>query len=556
MTTLVSENQPAANSSIPEQWIVADAHVHLYDCFELSQLLDGAIANFNAIVSPQDNQLVSAVLLLTETQHENQFQFLSQQVQQRETYAIGDWIIQATSETVSLCAQHSSGQRIFLIAGRQIVTSEKLEVSALITEQSFADGLPLEQTIQSILAAGGLPVLPWGVGKWVGQRGRLLNQLLQSDRFPILFLGDNSGRPIFWPRPALFQQAEAKGLRILPGTDPLPLSSECDRPGQFGFKLRAALDQDKPGQALKQLLLDLGVPIQSYGRLESPVRFIQNQWAIRREKSAPNAATNTGQAIAAPATSPIPTEDRTVISTDFPETADIETSSDDYASRFAGKTGAWFLKVQEKATLKLLAAHPKATVLDVGGGHGQITEALIQNGYQTTVLGSAEICRARIQKFVDAGLCQFAVGNVLDLPYPDNAFDVVISYRFLPHVTQWESFLKELCRVAKTAVIVDYPTVRSVNYVTPLLFKFKKGLEGNTRTYTCFNEAELMQFFRSLALKPSDRYPQFFFPMVLHRALKQPGISALLEGIVRPFGLTWLFGSPVILKLIVPSSRL
>jgi hypothetical protein len=37
--------------------------------------------------------------------------------------------------------------------------------------------------------------------------------------------------------------------------------------------------------------------------------------------------------------------------------------------------------------------------------------------------------------------------------------------------------------------------------------------------------------------------------MVLHRALKQPGISALLEGVVRPFGLTWLFGSPVILKL-------
>jgi hypothetical protein len=30
---------------------------------------------------------------------------------------------------------------------------------------------------------------------------------------------------------------------------------------------------------------------------------------------------------------------------DFPETADIETSSDDYARRFAGKIGAWFLHV-------------------------------------------------------------------------------------------------------------------------------------------------------------------------------------------------------------------
>lgn len=544
MTTLVSENQPVASDSIQEQWIAADAHVHLYDCFDLAQLLDGAIANFNAIVSPQDNQQVSAVLLLTETQHENQFQFLRQQVQQRETYAIGDWIIQATSETVSLCAQHSSGQRIFLIAGRQIVTSEKLEVSALITEQPFADGLPLDQTIQAIVTAGGLPVLPWGVGKWVGQRGKLLNQLLQSDRFPMLFLGDNSGRPAFWPCPALFQLAEAKGLRILPGTDPLPLASECDRPGRFGFKLPAALDQDKPGQSLKQRLLDASVPLHPYGHLESPMRFLQNQLAIRQGKS------KTQQAIATATAAPLSTEDNPVLANDFPETADIETSSDNYASRFAGKTGAWFLRVQETATLKLLADHPQATVLDVGGGHGQITEALIQNGYQTTVLGSAAICRVRIQKFVDAGLCQFAVGNVLDLPYPDNAFDVVVSYRFLPHVTQWESFLKELCRVAKTAVIVDYPTVRSVNYVTPLLFQFKKGMEGNTRTYTCFREAELIQFFRSLGWQPSDRYPQFFFPMVLHRALKQPSISALLEGIVRPFGLTWLFGSPVILKLV------
>ncbi|NEO49979.1 MAG: class I SAM-dependent methyltransferase, partial [Moorea sp. SIO4A3] len=58
---------------------------------------------------------------------------------------------------------------------------------------------------------------------------------------------------------------------------------------------------------------------------------------------------------------------------DFPETADIETSSEDYASRFAGEIGAWLLKVQEDATLKMLTPYPKATILDVGGGHGQLT---------------------------------------------------------------------------------------------------------------------------------------------------------------------------------------
>lgn len=233
----------------------------------------------------------------------------------------------------------------------------------------------------------------------------------------------------------------------------------------------------------------------------------------------------------------------------FPETADIETSSDDYASRFAGAIGAWLLQVQEQATLKMLAPYPGATILDVGGGHGQLTEALIQHGYKVTVLGSDEVCKARIQSFVDQGLCQFDVGNVLDLPYGDRSFDVVISYRFLAHVNQWQTFVSELSRVANKAVIVDYPTVRSINSIAPLLFQFKKGLEGNTRPFICYDEAELMAHWHSLQLVQSARYAQFFWPMVLHRALKRPALSTALEWIPRRLGLTRLLGSPVILKM-------
>lgn len=238
-----------------------------------------------------------------------------------------------------------------------------------------------------------------------------------------------------------------------------------------------------------------------------------------------------------------------ISNSNFPETADIETSSDDYASRFAGKLGAWLLKVQEEATLKMLAAYPNAKILDVGGGHGQLTESLIERGYRVTVLGSAEVCQKRIQSFVDANLCSFNVGNVLDLPYPDGAFDVVISYRFLAHVTQWQQFLRELSRVTKHSVIVDYPTVRSINFIAPYLFKLKKGLEGNTRTFACYREAEIISFFKLLGLAKAKRYPQFFLPMVLHRAFKTPQLSRLLEKISRLSGLTYLFGSPVILQL-------
>ncbi|MBX2862467.1 MAG: class I SAM-dependent methyltransferase [Leptolyngbyaceae cyanobacterium MAG.088] len=232
----------------------------------------------------------------------------------------------------------------------------------------------------------------------------------------------------------------------------------------------------------------------------------------------------------------------------FPETADIETSSEDYATRFSGAIGTWLLQVQEAATLKMLAAYPGAKVLDVGGGHGQLTKALIEQGYDVTVLGSADVCKTRIQPYLDQGQCTFQVGNVLDMPYSDNTFDVVISYRFLAHVAQWQQFLKELARVASQAVIVDYPTVRSVNAIAPVLFKFKKNLEGNTRPFVCYHEQEITDMYRSMGWSQDQRYSQFFWPMVLHRTLSQPKISAILEQIPRTVGLTRLLGSPIIAK--------
>jgi len=234
----------------------------------------------------------------------------------------------------------------------------------------------------------------------------------------------------------------------------------------------------------------------------------------------------------------------------FSETADIKTSSADYASRFAGKVGEWFLGVQEEATLKLLAPYSGMKVLDVGGGHGQITGALVQNGCDVTVLGSDVVCKQRIQHFIDQGQCQFKVGDILNLPFPDQSFDVVISYRLLAHVTQWQTYLAELARVTKQAVLIDYAEVYSFNYFEPYLFRYKKQIEGNTRTFACFKKSALLHTFHNSGLVYADDYRQYFLPMVLHRKLNRVALSASAETISRSLGLTRLMGSPVILKMV------
>jgi 2-polyprenyl-3-methyl-5-hydroxy-6-metoxy-1,4-benzoquinol methylase len=235
---------------------------------------------------------------------------------------------------------------------------------------------------------------------------------------------------------------------------------------------------------------------------------------------------------------------------EWSERADIETATEAYARRFAGPIGAWFLAVQEATTLGMLAPDRDVTVLDVGGGHGQTTAALFDHGYRVTVFGSDHSCAARIQTLLTAGRCAFDTGDVLALPYADRAFHVVISLRFLPHVTRWRRFLSELARVAAHAVILDYPALRSLNRMAPYLFGLKRRLEGDTRPFALFHEHQLLEVLEPLGFACGRRTPQFFLPMAMHRALGRPRFSAATEAVCRGLGLTARFGSPVILQLV------
>lgn len=236
--------------------------------------------------------------------------------------------------------------------------------------------------------------------------------------------------------------------------------------------------------------------------------------------------------------------------TPFPETADIETSNNDYATRFAGPTGQWLLEVQEAITRELLDAPPGARLLDVGGGHGQLAIPLCRAGYALTVLASAESCRDRIESIITSGQCAFEVGNVLQLPYPDDHFDEVLCFRLLTHCGQWPGLVKELCRVSRGAVIVDYPTSQSLNAIAPMLFRAKKRIEKNTRSWKLFRHREVLAAFADAGYRPARRKAQFFLPMVLHRALKSRKVSALLEAPFRALGFTYMWGSPVIIRMV------
>jgi len=228
------------------------------------------------------------------------------------------------------------------------------------------------------------------------------------------------------------------------------------------------------------------------------------------------------------------------------EDADVHTASPEYATRFAGRVGAWFLEVQARITLELLTPWPQATVLDVGGGHGQLTGPLLDAGCRVTVHGTSDACAGRIQADLAAGRVRFQSGPLLALPWADRSFDVVLAFRLLPHVERWRALVAELCRVARHAVVFDYPTRRSVNLLSDALFGMKKEVEGNTRPFRVFSEGEIDDALAAASFVTRARRPEFTVPMALHRAMGRASLSRALEGTAAAVGLTSIVGSPVV----------
>ena len=232
------------------------------------------------------------------------------------------------------------------------------------------------------------------------------------------------------------------------------------------------------------------------------------------------------------------------------EDADVEASTEEYARRFSGSVGRWFLEVQTSLTLAALAGLPAgATVLDVGGGHAQVALPLAEAAYQVTVAGSERSCRRLLAGWTSAGRGRFVVADLHHLPYPRRAFDAVICYRLMAHSIDWRRLVGELCRVAAHRVVVDYPARSSVNILSRPLFATKRAVEGgSTRPYAMYDREDIAACFARSGFRVTSEMPQFFLPMAVHRLGKMSWLSRAAEASARALGLTRMFGSPVIAR--------
>ncbi|MEO1681211.1 MAG: class I SAM-dependent methyltransferase [Pseudomonadota bacterium] len=226
--------------------------------------------------------------------------------------------------------------------------------------------------------------------------------------------------------------------------------------------------------------------------------------------------------------------------------ADLDPSTDRYARRFEGPAGEWLLSRQTKALRRLIAPWPQATVLDVGGGHGQVATPLLEDGHKVRVLASSEVALGQVRAMSSVSLST-EVGPLTALAYSDQSFDVVASFRILAHIGDWRVLLREMARVARHAVIVDFPIPGGANALEPLLFGLKQRVEGDTRRFQTITRKEVRASLSEAGLAEFNAIGQFVLPMVLHRKLGRPRLSGTLERGLRTTGLARVIGTPVVL---------
>lgn len=249
--------------------ISIDSHVHIYSKAEVDNFLETVTKNID------HSARGSRVLFLTESQGLNFFKEFTSNVY--------NWNFKSNKDKISLTAISPAQEKIVILNGKQLTTKENLEVLSVGCSEA-ANYLSLQDTVNEILNKGGIPIIPWGFGKWWGTRGKILNDFLLNTDLTCFFLGDNSGRPNFLPYPVQFKIAAEKGIKILPGSDPLPIPGDYKRAGSYGFILDEELNEEKPAEHIKQLLFSLKNNPEYFGKRNSSFSFFKRQALLRFHK--------------------------------------------------------------------------------------------------------------------------------------------------------------------------------------------------------------------------------------------------------------------------------
>ena len=157
-----------------------------------------------------------------------------------------------------------------------------------------------------------------------------------------------------------------------------------------------------------------------------------------------------------------------------------------------GQTHRWRKKV-----VSIIEPKPGMTILDIAAGPGSSSEPLHLAGAKVTALDFSEGMLAQGSKV--RPYLTFVKGDALNLPFPENQFDVTTISFGIRNTNDYEAAMREALRVTKPGgrfVIVEFSTPRNIffrniymNYLMRALPQIARITSSNPDAYIYLAES-------------------------------------------------------------------
>ncbi len=113
-------------------------------------------------------------------------------------------------------------------------------------------------------------------------------------------------------------------------------------------------------------------------------------------------------------------------------------------------------RFHQRITAIVSGYHP-STLLDAGCGEGFVADIFQTAMPEVQITGFDVLADSVALASLRNPRGSFAVGDIYNIGFPDSTFDVVYCFEVLEHLHEPDRALREMARVAKTAVVLSVP---------------------------------------------------------------------------------------------------
>ena len=217
--------------------------------------------------------------------------------------------------------------------------------------------------------------------------------------------------------------------------------------------------------------------------------------------------------------------------------------------RFGGPIGQLVAREQAQVIADFVGDVDGRTILDVGTGTGRAALQMARGGARVTAIDASEemLAVARRRANDEHLTVTFTAGDAHQLDFPDRSFDVVISLRVLMHAPAWRRCIGELCRVATSLIVVDYPSATSFASLQAMGRRVIHACGGRTEPYRVLSDRAVAAELARAGFRVRSVHRHFFLPIAVHKGIGSARFTTASRAVFDRLGLLRLFGSPVTL---------